>query len=520
MKFGKPRAGRGGKGLSLSRQLWHSLESLPSQEQIERLVTREVARAERNGLHFSIVLFRVKKGGRLGLNERRLALTLMRRIRVTDEVGWFDEDHLCAILPDTSAQGAQIFADAVGEQVALKGPRPISVVYSFPFDWIDTDDEADAADRAPAANATAPNKGRSPGGSRDDEDDDDQHDPRGGRGGGGRSGRSPVRSDRLGLGDLVGQDESAPPRPSGNGHLHPGTNGGSGHHGGHVPHGGHMPHGTGGGFGHDGPETFNRAGTLTADEDDDEGGVAVLRAPAKVAVALAPSPALVASPSGFDAPRFDAARSAAVKPVHELLVRPMPWWKRGIDLAGASAVLALASPVLLAAAAAIKLTSAGPVVFTQKRAGLGGRPFTIYKFRTMCADAEAKKKALRARSEQDGPAFKMARDPRITRVGAFLRKTSIDELPQLFNVLKGDMSLVGPRPLPLDEQSAAETWQQRRLTVTPGLTCIWQIEGRSKVTFAEWVRMDVSYMRRRTFAHDLAILLKTVPAVLLRRGAR
>jgi lipopolysaccharide/colanic/teichoic acid biosynthesis glycosyltransferase len=138
----------------------------------------------------------------------------------------------------------------------------------------------------------------------------------------------------------------------------------------------------------------------------------------------------------------------------------------------------------------------------------------------MCVDAEARKQSLRHKSEQDGPAFKLKNDPRVTRIGSILRKTSIDELPQLWNVLKGDMSLVGPRPLPVDESNGCETWQRRRLDVTPGLTCIWQIEGRSEVTFAEWVRMDVKYMRRLNILHDLSILFKTVPAVLLRRGAR
>ncbi len=129
----------------------------------------------------------------------------------------------------------------------------------------------------------------------------------------------------------------------------------------------------------------------------------------------------------------------------------------------------------------------------------------------MCVDAEAKKQALRARSEQDGPAFKLKHDPRVTGIGRLLRKTSLDELPQLWNVLRGDMSLVGPRPLPVDEQDGAERWQQTRLDVTPGLTCIWQIKGRSTVTFAEWVRMDVSYIRRRTIWHDVKILAQTVP---------
>jgi lipopolysaccharide/colanic/teichoic acid biosynthesis glycosyltransferase len=172
------------------------------------------------------------------------------------------------------------------------------------------------------------------------------------------------------------------------------------------------------------------------------------------------------------------------------------------------------------AAVAIKLSGPGEVIFRQKRAGLGGRPFTIFKFRTMVKDAEARKKQLAEKNEQDGAAFKIKDDPRVTKVGAFLRKTSIDELPQLFNVLKGDMTLVGPRPLPVNEADACEGWQRRRLDVTPGLTCIWQVKGRSRVSFAEWVRMDVAYIRRRTLWHDLVILAQTVPAVLMRRGAR
>ena len=170
-------------------------------------------------------------------------------------------------------------------------------------------------------------------------------------------------------------------------------------------------------------------------------------------------------------------------------------------------------------ALAIKATSRGPVFFTQERDTISGRPFTIYKFRTMCVDAEAKKGELRSLSEQDGPAFKMTDDPRVTPVGRFLRKTSIDELPQLFNVLLGDMSLVGPRPLPCDESHRCEAWQRRRLDVTPGLTCIWQVQGRSNVSFSEWARMDMQYIRSRSLMADLALLLKTIPAVIFRRGA-
>ena len=220
------------------------------------------------------------------------------------------------------------------------------------------------------------------------------------------------------------------------------------------------------------------------------------------------------------APVAEDRVAPVVHPVESLLLKPLPWWKRGIDILGASVGMVLLSPAIGTAALLVRMGSTGPVIFTQNRAGLGGKPFKIYKFRTMVVDAEAKQAELRKISEQDGPAFKMKNDPRITRIGKILRKTSIDELPQLLNVLKGDMTLVGPRPLPISESEACEGWHRRRLDVTPGLTCIWQVKGRSQVSFSDWVRMDVAYIRRRTLLNDIRILLATVPAVLLRKGAR
>jgi lipopolysaccharide/colanic/teichoic acid biosynthesis glycosyltransferase len=212
--------------------------------------------------------------------------------------------------------------------------------------------------------------------------------------------------------------------------------------------------------------------------------------------------------------------SEAVRQLETLLARPMPLWKRAVDLAGATIALVVLSPVMILAALAVKLTSRGPIIFKQRRAGLGGRPFTILKFRTMCTDAEARKPRLLTQSEQDGPAFKLGNDPRITAAGKILRMTSIDELPQLWNVIRGEMSLVGPRPLPIEESNSCDLWHRRRLEVTPGMTCIWQIEGRSRVTFDEWMRMDARYVRRRRLAHDLWLLIKTIPAVLFSRGAK
>jgi lipopolysaccharide/colanic/teichoic acid biosynthesis glycosyltransferase len=221
-----------------------------------------------------------------------------------------------------------------------------------------------------------------------------------------------------------------------------------------------------------------------------------------------------------DGERPSGGRRARAESVEPLLVRPTPWWKRLLDIIVSATALIVFSPLLVAIALAIKLTSKGPVMFTQMRSGLGGRSFRIFKFRTMRPDADRIKSQLLSRNEQDGPAFKMKNDPRITRIGKLLRVTSLDELPQLFNILKGDMSLVGPRPLPISESQACDPWHRRRLDVAPGLTCIWQISGRGTVSFAEWARMDRSYIQGRSLLLDIKLLLLTVPAVLSRRGAK
>jgi lipopolysaccharide/colanic/teichoic acid biosynthesis glycosyltransferase len=172
------------------------------------------------------------------------------------------------------------------------------------------------------------------------------------------------------------------------------------------------------------------------------------------------------------------------------------------------------------AVVAIKLSSPGPAFFVQQREGRGGKRFYIWKLRTMCVDAEEQKDELRPLSQQDGPAFKMKRDPRTTRIGRFLRWSSIDEMPQFWNVLKGEMSLVGPRPLPTAESEACEAWQRRRLDVLPGITCTWQVFGRGKVSFDEWVRMDLRYAARASALSDLKLMFVTIPSLLFQRGMR
>jgi exopolysaccharide biosynthesis polyprenyl glycosylphosphotransferase len=194
--------------------------------------------------------------------------------------------------------------------------------------------------------------------------------------------------------------------------------------------------------------------------------------------------------------------------------------KRLLDFSLALIALILVSPVMLLAAALIKLTSPGPVFFTQRRIGQNKRRFTIYKFRSMAIDAEAKMQQLEHLNEASGPVFKIKEDPRITPVGRLLRKTSIDELPQLFNVLKGDMSLVGPRPLPVrDYEGFSEDWHRRRFSVRPGITCLWQVNGRSSIPFDRWMELDMQYIDKWSLWLDLKILARTIPAVLKGFGA-
>lgn len=213
------------------------------------------------------------------------------------------------------------------------------------------------------------------------------------------------------------------------------------------------------------------------------------------------------------------ADDAPAVSLHDLLKIPLPAWKRAMDVVGAASLLVALWPLLVAVAVAVAQSSPGPILFRQKRAGPGGRPFDFLKFRTMYVDAEARKAELLDRNEASGPVFKMADDPRITPVGRVLRRYSLDELPQLVNVLLGDMTLVGPRPPTLDEVPQYRRWQGRRLDVTGGLTCIWQVSGRCTIPFEEWMRMDARYIQRRSPRMDLAILARTLSAVISGKGA-
>jgi len=358
------------------------------------ILRRERARADRQRGQFSLVMFRlVPAKGRW--STLRLSRLVLNEVRTTDEIGLYDRNTVCAILPETTPEGAWRLIGRVNEVARAKKMNVEPVLYTYPTHWID------------------------PGNNRDGEGD----------GGAKASGSGP------------------------NGSAADATR-------------------LAGSF----PETASA--------------------------------------------RQNAASDYPALPLEGLLAKPPMFMKRLIDVLVSGTALLLLSPLLITVSLIIKYTSPGPVIFRQKRCGMGGEPFTIYKFRTMCVGADRMKADLRAQSEQDGPAFKMTHDPRVTTIGQILRKTSLDELPQLFNVLKGDMSLVGPRPLPIDEQAGADQWHQSRLDVRPGLTCVWQVSGRSTVSFEEWMRMDLGYIRRYQLWSDIKLIFATVPAVLLRRGAK
>lgn len=410
----RPARGEGAAGLRHPSPA-RSLHDLYTPFETMSMLRRERARTDRHGREFSLVLLKVEGCLWPSHPSLRLAKIVQSRCRETDEVGRFDGEYLCAILPDTGPAGAWRFAAGVCDKAQSRLLRPLCAVYTYPSAWF-MEQRQTAKSDTPLLKITSADGG-------DCESATERR--------GEQAHRVPLRPDQFA--NLGGQSLM--------------------------------------------PYVLNGIESGLSDTD-------------------------------------------AVRQLESLLALPMPMWKRGIDLTGAAIALILLSPIMILAAFGVKLTSRGPIIFTQRRAGLGGRPFTIYKFRTMCTDAETQKADLRNQSEQDGPAFKLTNDPRVTRVGKFLRMTSIDELPQLLNVIRGDMSLVGPRPLPIEESNNCDLWHRRRLEVTPGLTCIWQIEGRSRVTFDEWMRMDARYIRRRRFAHDLWLLIKTIPAVVFSRGAK
>ncbi len=352
--------------------------------EFQRLLDRERCRSDRNAHPFSLILLDIE--GKTPSDLRRLCHLMASRIRLTDDVGWFNDDHIGVLLPDTSGAGAWAFVTDLKRSLdRIACPVPVRI-YTYGGQSHRAMAEAPSAPAAGTQGSFAP--------------------------------------------DSAYQEVREPPPGPVNGEALPPT------------------------------------------ED-----------------------------------------------MTELFLRPLPWWKRVEDIVGSLLALVVFSPLFLLIAIGIKVSSPGPIIYRQKRVGRGGKVFTFYKFRTMDKDADQRKKDLAPFNEMDGPVFKMRNDPRVTPFGRFLRRSSLDEIPQLWNVLKGDMTLVGPRPPTPDEVPKYDRWHRRRLEVTGGITGIWQVSGRNEVPFTEWMRMDARYVRKTSLWNDIKILVRTVWAVLTGRGA-
>ena len=379
-----------------------ALPGIHSVAQFYTILERERARADRNGHQFSMVVFDTGDAQADSTQVQHLVRVVVKRIRLTDQAGWFDSHRIGVVLPETSMVGAWAFADDVCQTIAAKASLPKCTFYTYPSSW---------------------------------------------------SNKWDGHSVQLSFADICPKWQIGMSR-----------------------------------------ELF----------------------------AFAKHSRSELSPSAGERLTPDRAQQSK-EPVETLeeavFFHRLPIWKRAMDIAGAVVALILFSPIMLIVAIAIKVTSKGPVFFKQQRAGLGRKPFTFYKFRSMSVDAEDRKKELLKHNERTGPAFKMTDDPRVTPVGDFIRKWSLDELPQLFNVLRGDLSLVGPRPLPIEEASQHDHWQDKRLCITPGITCLWQVYARHDKCFDRWTRLDIEYISRQSPLLDIKILLRTLPAVLSRKGA-
>ena len=471
--------------LRASRRGSKRLRHLLTSEQVMQMLERERARSDRSGLGFCLAVFGIDPQGKRKDSLPRIARAALRRARLTDEVGWLDAEHVCVLLPDTAAGGARRLTRDVAGTLARAGIKPEVRIYGY--------------DVSLPAHQGARRR---------------DHDDRPGvNGGSGRSSKDHAGGPR-------GRNGSArrPGIPVPGGLFAPADR-----RAGHISHDGGYAAGHGARKQATGERGDGRGSHTQAKrqrQPDALAGCALLDVQASALLDERPVEAAGADGEAMALNPSSPAAHAMLDDVEGLLIKPLPAWKRALDLIGAGVALILFSPFMLLAVLAVRLTSRGPVIFKQPRAGLGGRPFTMYKFRSMVVDAEARQASLHVLNEQDGPAFKIKDDPRVTRIGKILRKTSLDELPQLFNVLKGEMTLVGPRPLPVKESDQCHRWHRRRLDVTPGVTCVWQVAGRSEVFFDQWMRMDLAYIRRRSLWVDIKLIVLTIPAVLLRRGAR
>ncbi len=461
------------------------LPGVLSTTEFQQAFLRERSLVDRRQRPFSLIAF-VPSGDQEPRSLPQLVSLLRERLRTADVIGRLNSDHLAALLPATDGQGAWVVAESVLHRLAELGLKYDCKVYAYPCD--------PPANRAAAAPASAPAATGTVGAAAEAE----SQQPVGYSLSGHEwsPGAAAAELDGNSNGDGTGTDQraestatrartmrSTPARPRS------------------------APSASAGGQRSLKDTAFLDVKTLNGLRIDRDG-----------AIRTAPHMDSQASSRELDAIRV----SASARPVDDLrpyLIEPLPVWKRAMDIAASAFALTALAPVFALIAVVIKLDSKGPIIFRQQRAGAGGRPFTFYKFRSMHPNAEAMRAELEAMNEKNGPIFKIKNDPRITRVGGFIRRWSLDELPQIYNVLRGDMSLVGPRPPTLNELPGYQAWQRRRLELTGGLTCIWQVSGRSDVSFEDWMRMDLRYARSRTLKRDLVLIAKTATAIVTGRGA-
>ena len=388
------------------------MKYIHSPEEFRLILERERVRTERTGLEFSLVDFDIGNTGKLSTYPESLINLLSKRVRLTDEVGWFNGKNIGVILPATSAEGSLKFADDIAQKIGVEESTLVYRIYTYPTKWL-------------------PNEAGSPG--------ELQFPP-------------PFRHINMAMSQWLFACQSS---------------------------------------------------SSSSNIGSNSGGIEYeLHPPTKPMEAM-----------------------------EKLFIHPIAIWKRGMDMIGSTIALLLFSPVMLAAAVAIKLTSRGPIIFKQERLGFLGKKFTFLKFRSMYVNQDSdihknytenfiKNGVLKNEHGEQDDCYKIKNDPRVTPAGKFLRKTSIDELPQLMNVLKGEMTLIGPRPPLPYEYENYDIWHKRRVLETvPGITGLWQVKGRSSTTFNEMVRLDLKYIKKRSLWLDIKILFQTFRAVLSRKGA-
>ncbi len=432
-----------------------SIPGVLAPTELESAFQRERARVDRNDNCFSIVVFRVDE--RRPDDLKRLTYLLTERIRAYDAVGLVDGERIATLLPETDGEGSWIFADSAMGQFASLDLRVKCDVYTYPHPGAGQEESPETQSGANPEFESRFQRDSAAAGSKTLSDFTDH--PAGSPAGG--SGGSPMRR-----------------------------------------------------TGTDGPAASAAPATESPSKAD---SVELPSAHARLRAVDAPKDLPLAK--AMDAHSVPVEGMRPIRDLAPLFEERLPIYRRAVDILVSGAAILLVSPILLATAIAVKTTSPGSMIFSQWRAGRGGRPFRFYKFRSMYMDAEERKNDLRLVNEKDGPIFKIKNDPRITPVGRIIRRLSIDELPQLFNVLKGDMTLVGPRPPVMDEVAAYESWQRQRLDITGGLTCIWQVSGRSEVSFDDWMRMDIRYKHNRTLGMDIKLVWRTFGAVFSGRGA-